>query len=150
VSYRGMDALQRDLDNLRRAVDALGDRWAGDVFMPAIAPSGAGQNAFYETEEQYLFAVADALQTEYEAIIAAGFLLQVDDPFLSEIYSDPLTPLSQRRTRAEIYVAAINRALGNIPEEQIRFHTCYGINEGPRVHDIALGEIIDMVLTVNT
>ncbi len=148
VSYRGLDRLQRDLDNLRDAVDALGDGWSGDVFMPAIAPSGAGQNEYYETEEQYLFAVADALAAEYEAIAAAGFVLQVDDPFMSEIYSDPLTPLSQRRERAEIYVAAINRALRNIPEQRIRFHTCYGINEGPRVHDIALAEIIGVVLSV--
>ncbi len=116
--------------------------------MPAIAPSGAGSNEYYDSEDQYLFAVADALQSEYEAIVAAGFLLQIDDPFLSEIYSDPLTPIADRRQRGEAYVEAINRALRNIPEEKVRFHTCYGINEGPRVHDIALGEIVDMVLRV--
>lgn len=148
VSYRGFEALERDLDNLRAAVDALGSDWSGDVFMPAIAPSGAGDNEYYSDEEEYLFAVADALQSEYEAIVAAGFLLQIDDPFLSEIYSDPLTPLPERRKRAETYVAAINRAIRNIPEERIRFHTCYGINEGPRVHDTALGEIVDIVLQV--
>jgi 5-methyltetrahydropteroyltriglutamate--homocysteine methyltransferase len=148
VSYKGFEALERDLDNLRAAVDAVGSDWSGDVFMPAIAPSGAGGNEHYSDEEEYLFAVADALQSEYEVIVAAGFLLQIDDPFLSEIYSDPLTPMSERRKRAETYVAAINRAIRNIPEERIRFHTCYGINEGPRVHDIALGEIVDTVLQV--
>ncbi len=148
VRYKGFEALERDLENLRAAVDALGSDWSGDVFMPAIAPSGAGGNEYYSDETEYLFAVADALQSEYEVIVAAGFLLQIDDPFLSEIYSDPLTPMSERRKRAETYVAAINRAIRNIPEERIRFHTCYGINEGPRVHDIALGEIVDVVLQV--
>jgi 5-methyltetrahydropteroyltriglutamate--homocysteine methyltransferase len=149
VSYQGFNALERDLDNLKVATNELGDGWSGDVFMPAIAPSGAGANEYYDTEDQYLFAVADALKAEYEAIVAAGFLLQIDDPFLSEIYSDPLTPIATRRERAEAYVAAINRALQNIAEDRVRFHTCYGINEGPRVHDIPLGEIIDMVLRVN-
>ena len=148
VTYRGFESLRRDLDNLKEAVDALGDEWAGEVFMPAIAPSGAGGNEYYDSEDQYLFAVADALQSEYEAIVAAGFLLQIDDPFLSEIYSDPLTPIADRRERGDAYVEAINRGLRNIPEEKVRFHTCYGINEGPRVHDIALGEIVDTVLRV--
>jgi 5-methyltetrahydropteroyltriglutamate--homocysteine methyltransferase len=149
VSYKGFEALERDLDNLSAGVEALGTDWSGEVFMPAIAPSGAGENEYYADEAEYLFAVADALQFEYEAIVAAGFLLQIDDPFLSEIYSDPLTPLSERQERADAYVEAINRAIRNIPEESVRFHTCYGINEGPRVHDIALAEIIDMVLRVN-
>jgi 5-methyltetrahydropteroyltriglutamate--homocysteine methyltransferase len=148
VTYRGFESLQSDLENLRKAVDALGDEWAGEAFMSAIAPSGAGGNEYYDTEEQYLFAVADALRSEYDAIVAAGFLLQIDDPFLSEIYSDPLTPIADRRERGEAYVEAINRALRNIPEEKVRFHTCYGINEGPRVHDITLGEIVDLVLRV--
>jgi 5-methyltetrahydropteroyltriglutamate--homocysteine methyltransferase len=149
VRYKGFEALGRDLDNLSAAVDALGSDWSGDVFMPAIAPSGAGDNEYYGDEEEYLFAVADSLRSEYEAIVAAGFLVQIDDPFLSEIYSDPLAPMSERRERAETYVAAINRAIRNIPQDRIRFHTCYGINQGPRVHDIALGEIVDMVLRVN-
>jgi 5-methyltetrahydropteroyltriglutamate--homocysteine methyltransferase len=149
VTYTGFESLNRDLDNLRTAIEALGDGFSGEAFMPAIAPSGAGGNAFYATEQEYLFAVADALQSEYEAIVAAGFLLQIDDPFLSEIYSDPLTPITDRHERGAAYVEAINRALRNIPEDRVRFHTCYGINEGPRVHDIALGEIVDMVLRVN-
>jgi 5-methyltetrahydropteroyltriglutamate--homocysteine methyltransferase len=149
VTYTGRIALERDLDNLGAAVDALGDDWSGEVFMPAIAPSGAGDNIYYGSEEEYLFAVADALQSEYESIVAAGFLLQIDDPFLTVIYSDQLTSAAGRRKRAETYVAAINHGIRNIPEEQLRFHTCYGINEGPRVHDIPLGEIVDMVLQVN-
>lgn len=149
IAYTGQAALGRDLDNLRAAVQALGTDWTGEAFMPAIAPSGAGANEYYGSEADYLFAVADALQSEYEAIVEAGFILQIDDPFLTEIYSEPTVPLAERRDRAEAYVAAINHGIRNIPADQIRFHTCYGINQGPRVHDIPLKEIIDLVLRVH-
>lgn len=148
IAYQGHDLLRKDLANLRQAVDALGQGWSGDAFMPAIAPSGVGENEYYPSEEEYLFAVAGALEIEYEAIVAAGFILQIDDPWLSEIYSDPLVPESIRRRRAESYVEAINHAVRNIPQDKIRFHTCYGINEGPRVHDAPLAEILDIVLRV--
>jgi len=148
VAYRGREELDKDLSNLRDAVNALGDGWPGEVFMPAIAPSGAGANQHYTSEEEYLFAVADALRTEYEAIVAAGFVLQIDDPFLTAIYCDLEVPVDSRRRRAETYVEAVNHAVRNCPEEKIRFHTCYGINEGPRIHDIPLAEIIDVILGV--
>jgi 5-methyltetrahydropteroyltriglutamate--homocysteine methyltransferase len=148
VSYRGMPDLDRDLDNLRRAVAALGNDWSGEVFVPAIAPSGAGDNEYYASEEEYLFAVAEALRVEYEAIVRAGFLLQIDDPFLSEIHSEAQTQAPERRRRAASYVEAINCGVRNIPEDRIRFHTCYGINEGPRVHDVALSEIVSLVLRI--
>lgn len=149
VAYTGERALRRDLDNLRTAVDALGPAWSGEVFMAAIAPSGvASANEYYNSEEEYLLAVGDALRTEYETIVNEGFILQIDDPFLTEIYSEPTVGLAERRKRAEAYVAAINHAVRNIPESRIRFHTCYGINEGPRVHDIPLQELIDVVLSV--
>jgi 5-methyltetrahydropteroyltriglutamate--homocysteine methyltransferase len=148
VGYQGHATLSKDLANLREAVDALGEGWSGDAFMPAIAPSGVGENEYYASEEEYLFAVSDALQVEYEAIVAAGFILQIDDPWLSEIYSEPAVPVAVRRKQAETYVEAINNAVRNIPEEKIRFHTCYGINQGPRVHDVPLAEIIDLVLRV--
>src|SRR6202035_3859106 len=113
VSYTGQAAIERDLDNLRAAIEALPDGWSGEAIVPAIAPSGAGENEYYGDEAGYLFAVADALRSEYEAIVAAGFLLQIDDPFMSEIYSDPETPIADRHRRGEAYVEAINRALRN-------------------------------------
>lgn len=148
VAYKGQVALEEDLDDLSAAVEKLGEEWTGEVFMPAIAPSGAGDNRYYASEEDYLHAVAEALQTEYEAIVDRGFILQIDDPFLTEIFGDPLVPMEQRRRRGEAYVEAINHAVENIAEDRIRFHTCYGINEGPRVHDIPLAEIIDVILKV--
>ena len=106
------------------------------VFMPAVAPSGVGRNEHYRTDEEYFHAVGDALRTEYQAIVDAGFLLQVDDPFLSDIFCDPELDAEQRRTaQPTICVEAINHSLRGIPAEKVRFHTCYGINEGPRIHE---------------
>jgi 5-methyltetrahydropteroyltriglutamate--homocysteine methyltransferase len=117
--------------------------------MPAVAPSGAGSNAYYRTDEEYLHAVADAMRVEYSAIVEAGFLVQIDDPFLTDIFSDPSLDASARRKKAEMYVEAVNHGLRGIPADRVRFHTCYGINEGPRIHDAPLGDIIDLILKVD-
>ena len=146
VSYRGQEAVRRDVENLKAAVAGVQPQ---EVFMPAVSPSGVGSNAYYRTEEEYLAAVADAMHEEYQAIVDAGFLVQVDDPFLTELFSySPLTAAERRKT-AEQYVEAINHALRGIPSERVRYHTCYGINEGPRVYDVPLGDIVDVVLKIN-
>jgi len=146
VVYQGQEAIGRDIDNLRAAVAGLD---AAEVFMPAVAPSGVGANEYYRTEEEFLFAVADALHTEYQAIVDAGFILQVDDPFLTDIYSYVPQDDATRRRRAALFVDSVNHALRGIPPERVRFHTCYGINEGPRVHDAPLAELVDEMLRVN-
>jgi 5-methyltetrahydropteroyltriglutamate--homocysteine methyltransferase len=149
VRYQGQEALQRDIENLKAALAALDGTQPEEVFMPAVAPSGVGSNAYYRTEEEYLFAVAEAMRTEYRAIVDAGFLIQIDDPFLTELFSyAPLSPAEQR-AKAELYVAAVNHALEGIPPERVRFHTCYGINEGPRVHDAPLRTIVEVMLKIN-
>ena len=146
VRYRGEEALKRDIENLKAA--AAGVRTHA-VFMPAVAPSGVGINGYYRTEEEFFHAVGAALHTEYKAIVDAGFLLQVDDPFLTDIFSDPALDAGARRKRADMYVEAINQSLHGIPPERVRFHTCYGINEGPRVHDAALAQVVGHMLRVN-
>jgi len=146
VSYRGQEALSRDLDNLKAALKGVNPV---EAFVPAVAPSGVGSNAYYPSEEAYLDSVADALNVEYRAIVEAGFLLQIDDPFLSDIYGDSSLSAAQRDRRAELYVAAINRGLRGIAPEKVRFHTCYGINEGPRVHDAQLKDIVPAMLKIN-
>ena len=89
------------------------------------------------------------MRNEYLGIVEAGFQLQVDDPFLTELYSySKLTPAERSKT-GEMYVEALNHALRGIPVEKVRYHTCYGINEGPRVHDAPLSDLIDLVLKVN-
>lgn len=148
VKYRGDKLLQIDIDNVKAAASAAGvptDR----VFLPATAPSGVGANEYYKSDEEYFHAVAAALNHEYRAIAEAGLLIQVDDPFLSDVFVDPSFDDKQRKRRAEIYVEATNRALQGIPAEKVRFHTCYGINEGPRIHEAALSDVIDYVLKIN-
>ena len=132
VSYKGEEALKRDIANLKAALAATGGRAA---FMPSVAPSGAGTNEYYKTDEEFFFAVGEAMREEYKAIVDAGIILQLDD--------------RQRRRFAEIHVEAINHALRGIPAAKVRFHTCYGINEGPRVHDPALADVAPFFLKVN-
>src|SRR5262245_20332415 len=146
VSYRGQEAVQRDLDNLKAALEGVQPE---EVFLPAVAPSGVGSNEYYRTEADYLHAVAEAMHAEYQAIVDAGFLLQIDDPFLTDVYSDPSLNAVEKRKKAELYVEALNHGLRGIPAEKVRFHTCYGINEGPRVHDAALKDIVEIMLKVN-
>jgi 5-methyltetrahydropteroyltriglutamate--homocysteine methyltransferase len=146
VSYRGQEAVRQDIDNLKAA---LAGTKPEAVFMPALAPSGVGQNEYYRSEEEYLQAVAEAMHTEYRAIVDAGFLVQIDDPFLTDVYGDPSLSAAERRKRGELYVEALNHGLRGIPAEKVRFHTCYGINEGPRVHDASLKDVVDTMLKVN-
>jgi 5-methyltetrahydropteroyltriglutamate--homocysteine methyltransferase len=145
VTYTGRDRLRRDLENLRAAV---GDVPPDQVFVSAVAPSGVGGNEYYPSEAAYLNAVADALHTEYAAIIDAGFTLQVDDPFLTDIFSYSTASAEDKLETAHLYAEAINRGLGGIPRDRFRLHTCYGINEGPRLHDAPLADFIDIVFTI--
>jgi 5-methyltetrahydropteroyltriglutamate--homocysteine methyltransferase len=135
VCYTGADQLSLDLTALREAV---GDAGPDEAFVCAVAPSGVGGNEYYGSEQEYLDAVADALHVEYEAIVTAGFTLQNDDPFLTEEFSYGTGSQEQKLASAQRYVAAINRSLHGIPRERVRLHTCYGINEGPRLHDAPL------------
>ena len=146
IKYKGHALIQRDIANLKAAV---ANQPHDAVFMPAVAPSGVGSNEYYVTEEEFFHALGAALRTEYQAIIDAGFLLQIDDPFLSENFRDPALTAHQHRTRAAIFVDAINDALRGIPPERVRLHTCYGINEGPRIHEAKLSEVAPYMLQVN-
>jgi 5-methyltetrahydropteroyltriglutamate--homocysteine methyltransferase len=146
ISYRGQEAVQRDVENLKAALASVQPE---EVFMPAVAPSGVGSNSYYRSDEEYLHAVADALRTEYQAIVDAGFLLQIDDPFLTELFSYSPLDAAERRKTAERYVEALNYALRGIPADRVRYHTCYGINEGPRVYDAPLKDTVDVLLKIN-
>ncbi len=148
VKYRGEKLVQTDIDNVKAAAKAAGipDH---HVFLPATAPSGVGTNEYYKSDEEYFHALAGEMNKEYRAIAAAGLLVQVDDPFLPDIFFEPGLDDKQKKRRAQIYVDATNRALSGIPAEMVRFHTCYGINEGPRLYEAALSDIIEYVLKIN-
>ncbi|ODT97839.1 MAG: methionine synthase, partial [Pseudonocardia sp. SCN 72-86] len=149
ITYDGHAQLQTDVDNLRAAIAAA----PGDVteaFLPSTSPSGFGRNEFYGSHGEYLAAVAEALRDEYLAIIDAGFVLQVDDPWLIEYLSEnPATTPEQRVRDAEQHIEILNHALRGIPTEKIRLHTCYGLNHGPRIHDLAFRDIAPLMLKVN-
>ena len=148
VKYRGEQHLEVDIDNVKAAAAAAGVP-PDHVFLPATAPAGVGINEYYKSDEEYFHALAAELGKEYRAIVAAGLLVQVDDPFLCDIFVDPGLDEPGKKRRAELYVEATNAALQGIPPEMVRFHTCYGINEGPRLFEAALSEVIGYMFKVN-
>jgi len=148
VKYRGEKLVAADIDNVKAAAAAAGVA-NEHVFLPATAPSGVGKNEYYSSDEEYFHALAVELAKEYRAIADAGILVQIDDPSLSELFSEPGLDDAQIKRRAAIYVEAVNAGLQGIPAERVRFHTCYGINEGPRIHEAALKDVIGYVLKIN-
>jgi 5-methyltetrahydropteroyltriglutamate--homocysteine methyltransferase len=150
ITYKGQQALQMDIANLKAALQGLS---VEEAFMPATSPTNIEsqrRNEYYSTEEAYLYAIADAMREEYHGIVAAGCVLQIDDPRLVTYYvANPTLSVEQCRKWAELRVEVLNYALRDIPPEQVRFHTCYGINIGPRIHDMPLQDIIDIMLKIN-
>jgi 5-methyltetrahydropteroyltriglutamate--homocysteine methyltransferase len=149
IAYQGGALLQRDLAAFKAALQGIN---VGEAFVPAIAPAmvGRGQNQYYATEEEYVFAIAEALKTEYRAIVDAGFILQIDDPGLGETWDMmmPAPPLEDYRRMQARNIEALNHALAGIPEERVRYHLCWGSWQGPHVHDLGLRDIVDLVLRV--
>ena len=149
IKYIGNAALKADLDRLKAA---LANVKAAEAFVPAIAPSNVESttpNEYYPTPEAYVVAIAEAMREEYRTIVDAGFLLQIDDPFLVTYYiTRPDLDIAACRKWAELRVEALNTALAGIPADRIRFHTCYSINMGPRINDMQLKDIVDIIVTV--
>ncbi|MDE1974405.1 MAG: cobalamin-independent methionine synthase II family protein [Hyphomicrobiales bacterium] len=148
VRYRGEKLLATDIENVKAAAAAAGVA-NEHVFLPATAPSGVGKNEYYKSDDEYFHALALEMGKEYRAIVDAGILVQIDDPFLPDIFYEPGLDDAQKKRRAEIYVEAVNVGLRGIPPERVRFHTCYGINQGPRIHEAALQDIIGYVLKID-
>jgi 5-methyltetrahydropteroyltriglutamate--homocysteine methyltransferase len=150
IVYDGA-ALQRDVARLKRAVAGVG---VTDVFLPVVAPASVYwlQNEYYANEEEFVFAIADALRHEYRAIVDAGFLLQVDDAVLMHEYDSILSlggTVEDYRRWAELRVEALNHALSGIPEERVRYHVCFGSWHGPHAFDPPLADVVDLILKVN-
>ncbi|HIM79580.1 MAG TPA: hypothetical protein EYM54_05730 [Dehalococcoidia bacterium] len=150
ISYMGQDLLQRDLDNFKAALKGVN---VEEAFVPSIAPSmiGRDQNQHYATEEEYRFAIADAMKTEYKAIVDAGFILQIDDPGLGETW-DMMIPhptMEEYRKLQVMYIEALNHALNGIPEDRVRYHLCWGSWQGPHLGDLSLRDVVDLILSVN-
>lgn len=147
VSYQNVASVRSDLDHFGAALQ--GARYE-EAFLPAATPGGISgrPNEYYATEEDFIFAVADAMRVEYEAIVGAGFLLQLDAPdmALGRNMRFEGRPLSEFQKHLELCVAALNRALANIPADRARLHVCWGNWAGPHHLDVALADIIDFLL----
>jgi 5-methyltetrahydropteroyltriglutamate--homocysteine methyltransferase len=151
LGYRGQAALQAEIDTLRAA---LGDTPPGDAFLTSTAPASLEPgriNRYYATEEEYVYALAEALRVEYEMIAQAGFLLQVDDAWLAALWDRIGIPmgLAAYKRYCMLRVEALNHALRNIPPERVRYHLCWGSWHGPHSQDIPLRDIVDVMLSVN-
>jgi 5-methyltetrahydropteroyltriglutamate--homocysteine methyltransferase len=148
LTYIGREAAELDIANLKAATDGL----EVEAFLPAVAPGTIEHwlyNQYYSTDEELLFAIADAMHREYKLITDAGLNLQIDDPDLPDGWQMfPEMTVSDYRNYAELRVEALNHALRDIPEEQIRLHVCWGSGHGPHKNDIPLEAIVDLILKV--
>lgn len=157
VKYTGHDVIARDLANLELAIQKLATQNTGrpdrEVFFTSVAPASFaynGVNEYYKTEEEYVYAIAEALREEYLAVHDAGFILQVDDAVLANMY-DHLAAQGDGAYRrwAQLRIEALNHALAGIPEDRIRYHVCFGSWHVPHVADAPLEAIVDLILQVN-
>jgi 5-methyltetrahydropteroyltriglutamate--homocysteine methyltransferase len=149
IRYIGQEQVKADIAHLKAATVGAP---AEEAFVTAISPTNLEmyfENRYYRSEEEYLFALAEAMGEEYRAIVEAGFVLQVDDPRLITHWNRvPDLGLEENRKFIELRVEALNAALKGIPEDRVRFHTCYSINVAPRVHDLEMKHYADLMLKV--
>lgn len=151
VRYKGAAAVATDIANLKAATAAAG-RPVEEAFVTALSPNNVSlyyPNKFYRSEQEYNVALADAMSEEYRAIAGAGLVLQIDDPRMATHYDrHPDISLEDCRRFIAEQVELINYALRGIPEEQVRFHTCYSTNIAPRAHDLELKHYVDLMLGI--
>ena len=150
ITYTGQEALARDIADMKAA---LADAGLSDGFLNSVAPASCSRfaNEHYATDEELLYACADAMREEYVAIVESGLMLQLDDPAIAEnwdqIVPEPSVEAYQRFTRTR--VEALNHAIRGLPPERIRFHLCWGSWHGPHVTDIPMADIVEVMLEVN-
>jgi 5-methyltetrahydropteroyltriglutamate--homocysteine methyltransferase len=150
LAWKDKSAVERDIANLKAALDNV---QVEDAFIPAASLGIIAEimlNQYYATEEDYLFALAEVMKEEYRAITDAGFLLQIDAPDAAmgrhaQFWN---RSLGEFRRTLSLRVEALNYALSDIPEDQIRYHICWGNYEGPHTHDVPLKDIVDLMLRV--
>jgi len=150
IKYVGQATIGQDVANLKQA---MATARVEEGFMTSIAPGSfaRGEDHYYKTEEEFVFASAEAMREEYRAIIEGGLVLQIDDPSLSDNWDmiDPEPPLEEFKKFERVRIEALNHALRGLPEDRIRYHFCWGSWHGPHSTDIPLRDIVDLVLQVN-
>jgi 5-methyltetrahydropteroyltriglutamate--homocysteine methyltransferase len=149
IEYVGQRALSADLANFKAS---LGKVNAEEGFITSVAPGSFArrQNEYYQSEEEFLHALAEAMRQEYKAIVEAGFVLQLDDPGLPDTWdmANPEPSVEDYQKFAMLRVEALNHALRGLPEERIRYHICWGSWHGPHTTDLPLRNIVDVLLKV--
>ncbi len=151
ITYRGQAAMAREIEVFQAA---LGAQAPQDAFLTTTAPASLEpyrRNEFYKSEEEFVYAIADAMRTEYQMIAQAGFLVQVDDAWIPALWDriGIKMGLAAFKKYCLMRVEALNHALKGIAPEQIRYHFCWGSWHGPHVYDIAMADIVDVMLRVN-
>jgi 5-methyltetrahydropteroyltriglutamate--homocysteine methyltransferase len=152
IAYIGQEEVKRDLAGFRAALSESGVQ-AEEAFMCVLSPGWLEHfflNEYYSTDEEYLFALADAVKHEYKAVVDGGFLLQIDDPALPDTF-DMIVPnptIEEYRKFAAVRVEALNHALRGLPEDRIRYHICWGSWHGPHSHDLPLHHVVDLMLRI--
>jgi 5-methyltetrahydropteroyltriglutamate--homocysteine methyltransferase len=148
LRYVGSEFVQEDIRNFNAA---LAQNPALEGFLPANSPGTIEhwlRNDYYGSQEEFLFAIAEAMHEEYKAIVDAGLVLQIDDPDLLDGWQMyPEMSVSDYRKYAQLRVEALNHGLRDLPEDQVRLHVCWGSGHGPHSNDIALKDMIDVVLS---
>jgi 5-methyltetrahydropteroyltriglutamate--homocysteine methyltransferase len=145
----GRAAIQRDIANLKQAVAGVR---VEEAFLPVIAPCSMGVaywNEYYKSDEEFLFAVADALHEEYKAITSSGLLVQIDDAILTNLYDQVRADGKDYRRWVAMNIEALNHGLRGIPEDRVRYHLCWGSWPGPHTGDVPLGDIADLLIKIN-
>jgi len=149
LTYVGHEAIRADIANLTAA---LAGTAVTEAFLPAVAPGTIEHwlsNEHYATDEAYLEAIAEAMRVEYQAIVEAGFLVQIDDPDLADAWQiHPRMSVAEYRKFAALRIEALNHALRDIPPERVRFHVCWGSYHGPHKYDLPLRDFVDLILAV--
>jgi 5-methyltetrahydropteroyltriglutamate--homocysteine methyltransferase len=150
IHFKGHALLEREIEVMK---DSLGDTPVSDAFLTTTAPLSVEPGrvkGIYATDEEHVYAIAEAMQVEYEAIAAAGFQVQVDDAWLGALWDRIGIPMGMDGYRkfCEMRCEALNHALRNIPEEQIRYHLCWGSWHGPHSADLPLPDVVDIILGI--
>ena len=150
LRYSGQDMIRADIARFKAALAAAG---VEEGFMTAVAPASCARiaNSYYKTDDEFLFACAEAMREEYKAIVDAGIILQFDDPCIAEGWDqiNPEPTVEDYRQLATRWIEALNYAIRDLPEDRIRFHLCWGSWHGPHVTDIAMRDIVEVMLKVN-
>jgi len=150
LTYTGQAAIAADITRFKTALSAAG---VEEGFMASIAPASASRigNAHYKTEEEFLYACADAMREEYKAILDAGLVLQLDDPAIAENWDqiNPEPAVEDYRKFTMVRVEALNYAIRDLPQDRIRFHLCWGSWHGPHTTDIPMRDIVEVMLSIN-